>query len=95
MNKSDLLKEISLAADITNKQAEAALSAFTETIATALTNKRHVTLIGFGSFEAHERKARVGRNPKTGEEIKIPAVFAPKFKPDKTLKEAVAKSKSK
>jgi DNA-binding protein HU-beta len=75
----------------TKKQAQEAVDCIIETITKALKKKDAVTLVGFGTFKVDKRKARKGRNPQTGEEIKIKAKKVPKFVPGKALKEAVAK----
>lgn len=89
MNKSDLINAIAAKAGLMRKDGEAALNAITECIEEALENGDKVTLTGFGTFEVRDRAARVGRNPQTGEEIKIKASKAPVFKAGKALKEAV------
>lgn len=91
MNKNELIREIAKTADLTLVASEAALNALVITITQVLANKDKLSLIGFGSFEVAERPARVGRNPATGETIQIPATVSPKFKPGKSLKDAVAK----
>ena len=90
MNKQELIKGLSEKAGVSQKDAGAVLEAFIESVTETLKAKDKLTLIGFGIFEAVERGARVGRNPKTGEEINIPATVSPKFKPGKTLKDAIA-----
>lgn len=89
MNKSELIKNIATTAGLTQAQAIAALQAFESTIINELANGGEVTLIGFGSFSVKDRAARIGRNPKTGEEIQITAAKVPSFKAGKALKEAV------
>lgn len=93
MNKSQLIEAIASKADISKAKAGDAVDALISTIGTALKKGDSVTLIGFGSFTTVKRAARVGRNPKTGKEIKIAATTTPKFKAGKALKEAVAKKK--
>ena len=90
MNKQELIKGLSEKAGVSQKDAGAVLEAFIESVTETLKAKDKLTLIGFGIFEAVERGARVGRNPKTGEEINIPATVSPKFKPGKALKDAIA-----
>ena len=90
MNKQELIKGLSEKAGVSQKDAGAVLEAFIESVTETLKAKDKLTLIGFGIFEAVERAARVGRNPKTGEEMDIPATVSPKFKPGKTLKDAIA-----
>lgn len=89
MNKSELIESIAATAEISKGTAAAALDAATDTITKALKKGDTVTLVGFGTFSVGKRAARVGRNPKTGEEIKIKARKAPKFTPGKGLKDAV------
>jgi len=90
MNKGDLIDKISERASVTKKQADAVLTAALETIMEAVSHGDKVTLVGFGSFEARERKAREGRNPKTGEKMEIPATKVPAFSAGKLFKERVA-----
>ena len=90
MHKQDLIKVLSEKSGVSQKDAGAVLEAFIESVTEILKAKDKLTLIGFGVFEAVERAARVGRNPKTGEEMDIPATVSPKFKPGKTLKDAIA-----
>ena len=73
MNKGELIDQIALKASVTKKQADAVLTAAIETIIEAVSEGDKVTLVGFGSFEARERQAREGRNPKTGDKMEIPA----------------------
>ena len=89
MNKAELVAAIAEKAEISRKDAEAALKAFTEVIEEELKKGEKIQLVGFGTFEVSERAARVGRNPQTKEEIKIPASRAPKFKAGKALKDMV------
>ena len=77
-------------ADVTKKEAEAVINATTETIMEAVAQDDKVTLVGFGSFEARDRKAREGRNPKTREKMIIPATKVPAFSAGKLFKEKVA-----
>ena len=93
MNKADLVREIAEITELTNAKADEALVAILDTITEALSAKDKLILIGFGTFDTANRAARTGRNPKTGEEIKIKASVAAKFKPGKALKEAVAGKK--
>lgn len=87
MNKADLIKKMAVDAEITQAQAGEAFSSMTDGISKALKSGDRVTLVGFGTFSVTHRKARVGRNPKTGEKLKIPARKVPKFTPGKSLKE--------
>jgi len=89
MNKTQLTEVISEQADITKKQANAALDAITKGISQALAQGEEVALIGFGTFKITERAARTGRNPSTGETIQIAASKSPSFKAGKALKEAL------
>ena len=90
MNKSELLVNISEKSGLKKVEAERALNAFIETVTESLKKEEKVQLVGFGTFETRDRKAREGRNPwKPDEVIKIPASKAPVFKAGKTLKEAV------
>ena len=73
MNKTELIAAIAEKAELSKKDAEAALNAMVDAVTEALVQGDKIQLIGFGSFEVKERAARVGRNPKTREEIKIPA----------------------
>ncbi len=91
MNKSELVREMAEATNLTIKSTEAALDALINSITQVLSQEDKLTLVGFGTFEISKRAARVGRNPKTGETIDILATTTPKFKPGKGLKEAVAK----
>ena len=89
MNKTELVEVVAKKMGTTKKEAEAAVSAFTETVKEALAEGKKVQLVGFGNFEVRERAARKGRNPQTGEEIDIPATKVPAFKPGKGFKEVV------
>ncbi len=91
MNKTELSAALAAKADLTRKQAEAAVNAVVEVIGEALKKGDKVQLVGFGSFEVRERPARKARNPRTGEEIKIAASKAPVFKAGKALKDLVHK----
>ena len=88
MNKGDLVNEVAKVVN-TKKQAKDAVDCVFSTIAKTLKKKQSVTLIGFGTFKVDKRKARKGRNPRTGEPIKIKAKNVPKFVPGKALKDAV------
>ena len=91
MNKTELIAAVAEKADLSKKDAEAAITAAVEAITGALIEGEKVQLVGFGSFEDKTRAARVGRNPKTGEEIPISEARLPVFKAGKALKDAVAK----
>ena len=90
MNKTELIAAVAEKADLSKKDAEAAITATVDAITEALTQGEKVQLVGFGSFEVKTRAARVGRNPKTKESIKIPASKVPVFKPGKALKDIVS-----
>ena len=91
MNKTELIAAVAEKADLSKKDAEAAITAAVEAITGALIEGEKVQLVGFGSFEVKTRAVRVGRNPKTGEEIPISEARLPVFKAGKALKDAVAK----
>lgn len=88
MNKADLVKEVSEVLG-SKKKAEDAVSCVFSTIAKALKKGKGLTLAGFGRFGVSKRRARMGRNPQTGQEIQIPARKVPKFVPGKSLKNVV------
>ncbi len=88
MNKTELIDKVAEVLE-SKKQAQTAVDSILENISKALKNGEKVTLVGFGTFEVAERKARKGRNPKTGEPIDIKAAKVPRFSPGKALKEAV------
>ena len=89
MNKSELINAIAASADISKAAAGRALDATTDAITGALKKGDTVTLIGFGTFKVSKRAARIGRNPRTGAELKIAARKAPAFSAGKALKDAV------
>ena len=89
MNKTELIDSMAAKTGLTKKNAEAALNAFVETVSEELTKGEKVSLVGFGTFEVSERAEREGRNPQTGETMKIAASKAPKFKAGKALKDQV------
>jgi DNA-binding protein HU-beta len=91
MNKSELINAIAASADISKAAAGRALDATTDAITGALKKGDTVTLIGFGTFKVSKRAARIGRNPRTGAELKIAARKAPAFSAGKALKDAVNK----
>lgn len=88
MNKGDLINEVAKVVN-TKKEAQDAVDCILSTITKSLKKKNSVSLVGFGTFKVDKRKARKGRNPQTGEEIKIKAKNVPKFVAGKALKEAV------
>ena len=89
MNKSELVAAVQKATELKKKDAEAAVVAFVDTVKGALKKGEKVQLIGFGTFEAKKRPARVARNPRTGEEIKVKASKAPTFKASKAFKDSL------
>ncbi|MFO8069808.1 HU family DNA-binding protein [Alkalibacterium sp. f15] len=88
-NKAELIEKVATSADLTKKDATAAVEAVFESIKDTLADGEKVQIIGFGNFEVRDRAARKGRNPQTGEEIQIPATKVPAFKAGKALKDAV------
>lgn len=95
MNKTELVAAIAEKTELSKKDAEKALKAFTDVVAEELKKGEKIQLVGFGTFEVSERAARTGKNPQTGKAIKIPASKAPKFKAGKALKDTVNSTKKK
>jgi DNA-binding protein HU-beta len=93
MTKAELVDAVAKSANLTKAAADKAVGAVISAVSDALKMGDKVTLVGFGSFEVSTRKARTGRNPQTGKEIKIAAAKVPKFRPGKALKDAVAAKK--
>lgn len=93
MNKNDLVSKVAESADISKQKAASAVDAVIEAIKGSLKSGEDVRLVGFGTFSVSNRAATTGRNPRTGDPIKIPASKQPKFKAGKDLKEAVNKKK--
>ena len=91
MNKAELIAAVAEKTGLSKKDTEAAVSASLEVITESLAQGEKVQLVGFGSFETKARAARIGRNPRTKEEIKIPASKLPVFKAGKALKDTVSK----
>lgn len=89
MNKTELISQVALQTELSKKDATTAVQAVLEEITNALQKGENVQIIGFGTFEVRERAARMGRNPKTGEEMQILGGKSPVFKAGKVLKEAV------
>ena len=89
MTKADLVERMAKAAKITKKAAETALDSFTAGVRDSLKKGKRVSLVGFGTFTVSKRKARVGRNPATGEQINIPAKRVVKFRVAKAAKDAI------
>ena len=95
MNKEELIKQISTRAKVSQKEAGECLNATLDAITAALAKGNKVTLVGFGTFQVRQRAAREGRNPRTGEVLKIPAKKSPVWTAGKTLKERVEAKKVK
>ena len=91
MNKTELIAAVAEKAELSKKDAEKAVKAFTDAVAEELVKGGKVQQVGFGTFEVAERAAREGRNPKTGNAMPIPASKTPKFKAGKALKDEVNK----
>lgn len=89
MNKAELIEAIASKAELTKADAKKALDAFIDTTSESLKSGDRVALVGFGSFSVAKRAARTGRNPKTGEEMQIPAKKVVKFKPGAELSKTV------
>ena len=89
MNKSELIEAVAASADISKADAGRAIDGVVATVTSALAKEDSVSLIGFGTFSVSKRAARDGRNPRTGETIRIKAANLPKFKAGKALKDAV------
>lgn len=89
MNKTELIDHIAKSADLSKAASARALDAMIGAVKTTLKKNGTVTLVGFGTFSVGKRAARTGRNPRTGEAIKIKSAKVPKFKPGKALKDAV------
>lgn len=90
MNKEDLVKEVAKKTKLSQKDVAEILNATIEAITKTVSKGKKVTLVGFGSFESRKRAARMGRNPQTGKELKIPAKTVPAFTAGKKFKELVA-----
>lgn len=91
MNKKELIEAVYAKAELTKKEAETAVNATLDSIIEGLVKEGKVIIPGFGSFEVRNKTAREGRNPRTGDKIKIAAKRAPAFKPGKAMKDAVEK----
>jgi DNA-binding protein HU-beta len=89
MNKAELIEAVAKATEVTKVDAEMVLNATIDAIKKSVKKGDDVTLIGFGTFTKSKRKARIGRNPQTGKEIKIPAMSVPKFRPGREFKDLV------
>jgi DNA-binding protein HU-beta len=89
LNKQDMIEQIAQSAEVSKSAAERAVDALVSAIKTSLKKGDMVTLVGFGTFYVGTRKARQGRNPRTGEALKIAAAKVPKFRAGKALKDAI------
>lgn len=89
MTKADLIEEVSAVSRLSKKSSEVVVNTFFESIVGSLQRQEKIELRGFGSFKLRHRRARVGRNPKTGARVEIPAKVVPYFKPGKDLRELV------
>ena len=87
MNKTELITAMAEASGLTKKDCDTALNAFVDTLQTALKSGDKVQLVGFGTFETKARPARVGRNPRTGAPVRIPARRAVRFRPSRTIED--------
>ena len=92
MTKADLIEEVSRVVEMTRKDSEVIVEAIFDSIVRALRGGDKIEIRGFGSFRTRERQARIGRNPKTGERVDVPAKRIPYFKPSKELKDLVNNS---
>ena len=91
LNKSQFINAVAKHAGMSRADAEIAVNAFMDTVSEQLAQNNSIGIAGFGSFSPKERKARKGRNPRTGQEISIAAAKVPHFKPGKTLKDMINK----
>lgn len=91
MNKSDLVDDVAKRSNVTKRQVDAVISATLDSIMESVAQGDKVTLVGFGSFERRNRKAREGRNPKTGDKMDIPETVVPAFSAGKFFKQTVEK----
>ena len=89
MNKADIIEHIATSAEVSKSAAERAVDALVGAVKTSLKKDQMVTLVGFGTFYVGKRQARAGRNPRTGETLKIAAARVPKFRAGKALKDAI------
>ena len=92
MTKADLIEEVSRVVEMTRKDSEVIVEAIFESIVRSLRGGDKIEIRGFGSFRTRERQSRIGRNPKTGERVDVPAKRIPFFKPSKELKDLVNNS---
>jgi integration host factor subunit beta len=91
MTKADLIEEVSTISRLSKKSSEVIVNTFFESIVDSLQRQEKIELRGFGSFKLRQRRARIGRNPKTGARVEVPAKVVPYFKPGKDLRELVNK----
>lgn len=91
MNKSELIEAVAKSTGLSKADSDRAISAVVESVTKTLKKGGTVALVGFGTFKVSKRNARMGRNPQSGEPLKIPARKVPRFVAGKTLKDAVAK----
>src|SRR5712691_7368969 len=89
MTKADLVEEVSKVTELTRKDSEVIVDTLFESVIKALRTGDKLEVRGFGSFRVRQRNARVGRNPKTGEKVEVPAKRVPYFKPSKELKDLI------
>lgn len=89
MTKADLVEEVASLSNLSKKSSEVAVNTFFQSIVDSLQRQEKIELRGFGSFKLRHRKAREGRNPRTGEKVHVPAKIVPYFKPGKDLRELV------
>ena len=89
MTKADLVEEVSRVTELTRKDSEVIVDTLFESVIKALRTEDKLEVRGFGSFRVRQRNARVGRNPKTGEKVEVPAKRVPYFKPSKELKDLI------
>lgn len=89
MTKADLVEEVARVTELTRKDSEVIVDTLFESVIQALTEGDKLEVRGFGSFRVRQRNARVGRNPKTGEKVEVPAKRVPYFKPSKELKDLI------
>ncbi len=94
MTKADLIDEVSRVVDLTRKESEVIVEAIFESVVRSLRAGDKIEIRGFGSFRTRERQARIGRNPKTGARVEVPAKRIPYFKPSKELKDLVNAEKT-
>jgi integration host factor subunit beta len=92
MTKADLIEEVSRVVEMTRKESEVIVEAIFDSIVRSLRHADKIEIRGFGSFRTRQRQARIGRNPKTGTRVEVPAKKIPYFKPSKELKDVVNSS---